>query len=239
MVKNKGYIYTLTHDKDFPFDLYIGQTINPDNRKSCHLNGHTAKHNWKIRKFISKYGANSLKFNIIWEGDIEDINSTEINLIEEFSKTHKLFNICKGGEGIDPKVAYDNAMKKIKDGTHPFLQKHNIEKTRERNKKNMENGTFQLTSELAIKFSKERMLNGTHHFINNDLSKQKMLKRISNGIPYVIGENDIKCIIFWNSQELKDYNFNLSHVISVCRGRLKKHKGYKFQYHPKFTPNKT
>lgn len=235
----KGYIYTLSHNEDFPFTLYIGQTVNPSNRKSSHLNGHSATHNWKFRKFLSKFGLGKLKFEIVWEGDIKDMDVEEIRLIEQYSKTHQLFNICKGGEGIDPTVAYANAMKKINDGSHPFLQESHKQQTRERNQKNIQNGTFPLTSALSKAQNSKRLTDGTHHFIKNNFGEQRMLKRMNDGIPYVIASNHEECIIFWNSKELKEWGFNPAHCLSVCKGRLKSHKGYKFIYHPNYVPNKS
>lgn len=235
----KGYIYKLTHDKDFPFIAYIGQTVNPENRKSCHLNGHSATHNWKFRKFHSKFGCNCLKFEIIWEGDKNEMGDVETSLIEDYTKQYgidKLFNIAKGGEGIDSETARKNAIKKINDGTHPFLQEEHKNQTKLRNLKNIKNGTFPLTSELAKKTNKDLLDQGKHHFINNIYSTKRMEKRMNSGIPYIIGFNDDHSIIFWNNKDLKDNGFNYTHAISVCKGRLKQHKGYIFKYHPNYTP---
>lgn len=234
-----GYVYLLTHSQDFPFIAYIGKTVNPKNRKSCHLNGHSASHNWKFRKFISKFGAKALKFEIIWEGELSKLNEMEVKLIKEYSDSlgkEKLFNICKGGEGIDPEFARKRANKMVADGTHPFLQESHKEQTRKRVKKEMERGVHPFSSELSVATNKKRIENGSHPFIGNKLASEQMNKRIASGIPYMVASNQEMSLIFWNNKELTDYGFNYTHAISVCKGRLKSHKGFKFMYHPKYKP---
>ena len=217
--------------------VYVGQTVSPNARKSSHLNGHSSKHNWKLRKFISKFGSKCLKFDIIWEGDCELLDTMEPLVIKEYKGIYgedKLFNITEGGEGVDSKTALFNVNKRLKDGTHPFLQPEFKENTRLRNLKNIENGTFSLTSELATKTNLARIKNNTHHFLNNTLSTVKMKNRMDDNIPYVIAQSKDSTITFWNSKEIKDYGFNLAHVISVCKNRLKSHKGFTFKYHPDY-----
>ncbi len=237
----KGYIYKLTHNEQYDYTVYIGQTINPKDREYSHLNGYSTTHNWKIRKFVSKYGAQSFKFEIIWEGDYNLLNDMEIKLIEEYKNIYgnnSLFNITSGGEGVDSDTAYKNNMIRIKNGTHPFLTEEFKNKTRFRNKEKVKNGTFNLNSELATRLNNERVKNGTHIWLNNKISTEKMQKRINSGIPYIIGCNGEYSTIYWSNHEIKNAGFNLAHVISVCKGRLKSHKNNIFKYHPEYIPKR-
>lgn len=90
------YLYSITNKINNK--TYIGQTINPENRKEEHLSCGD-RSNFRLRKDIKKYGRENFEFEIIddTENAIE-INFMESNLIEE--NGDKIYNIHPGGQLI-------------------------------------------------------------------------------------------------------------------------------------------
>lgn len=96
------YLYSITNKINNK--AYIGQTVNPENRKEEHLSCGD-RSNSRLKKDIKKYGRENFEFEII--DDTEDAieaNFMESNLIEEEIKftnnRNEVYNIHPGGQLI-------------------------------------------------------------------------------------------------------------------------------------------
>lgn len=81
--------------------VYIGKSKDFDSRKIKHLYS-TRYYNTKLTKAINKYGFDSIKWEIIFETDDDDIlNQKEKDFIIEYDSILNGYNISTGGDGGD------------------------------------------------------------------------------------------------------------------------------------------
>lgn len=86
--------------------LYIGQTVNFDERKRHHketaFNKNSKAYNYPLYKAIRKYSWEQFTIDVIYTAQtIEELNEKEIQFIEEFQScvdTDKGYNLDKGGK---------------------------------------------------------------------------------------------------------------------------------------------
>ena len=78
---------------------YIGQTIrNLEVRKARHL-ADSKTSELPFHRAIRKYGNENFEWNVLEKDiDIKDVDDKEIFYINEYSKTHQLYNVADGGK---------------------------------------------------------------------------------------------------------------------------------------------
>lgn len=100
-LKNPQYIYELIDPRDGSI-RYIGKTNKPQKRLTLHLS--RARKSTKTRKeaWIKGLINENLSpiMNVIKVCELENINKVEIETIAEYKKSHTLYNMTPGGEGI-------------------------------------------------------------------------------------------------------------------------------------------
>ena len=148
-----------------------------------------------LKDAIIEYGEKEVRTDII-ETDIlpipEVVDERERYWIAYFDDYHNGLNRTKGGDGFTPEVARENALKRVADGTHPFLGGELQSKT---NKKLVKDGTHNfLNSELQRKkdevvreIQRKRVKDGTHPFQDSEFQRKYARKRIENGTHNFLG----------------------------------------------------
>ena len=93
----KGYIYKITNKINGKF--YIGKTTNMIKRMSSHKCDRR-RHTY-LTKAIDKYGWENFTYEIIWEGDREQLNEVEKTFIKKYNafKDRNVYNCTIGGDG--------------------------------------------------------------------------------------------------------------------------------------------
>jgi group I intron endonuclease len=95
MQKNNMYCYIITNTINGK--QYIGIAVDPKRRWVEHRCGHGSK---VLYSAFKKYGRESFRFNILCEGDGQQIKDTEIRLISFFDTVAPSgYNLTVGGEG--------------------------------------------------------------------------------------------------------------------------------------------
>ena len=77
---------------------YIGQTINPQQRKSAHISDSTHI-DTKFYRAVRKYGWNNFEYEILAESeDRNELDKLEVDFIKSFNSIENGYNIRSGGE---------------------------------------------------------------------------------------------------------------------------------------------
>ena len=77
---------------------YIGQTINPQQRKSAHISDSTHI-DTKFYRAVRKYGWDSFEYEILAESeDRNELDKLEVDFIKSFNSIENGYNIRSGGE---------------------------------------------------------------------------------------------------------------------------------------------
>lgn len=110
------WIYKITNNINGK--VYIGQSKNPLNRFTQHIN---EERDTAIHNAIKKYGKNNFSFEVI-EGPIENYNEREIYWIKLYNSYKEGYNMTSGGE--DPPIVggENNWLTKFSDGLILSLQ---------------------------------------------------------------------------------------------------------------------
>lgn len=86
------YVYALVHPiTKLPF--YIGKTIDPKNRLKQHIHGKKSLVSKYIRQAMLGYGIEPIMDILHETNSIEDVNLTEMVLINEYGKEHTILNV--------------------------------------------------------------------------------------------------------------------------------------------------
>src|SRR5574344_230181 len=77
---------------------YIGQTINPQQRKSAHISDSTHI-DTKFYRAVRKYGWDNFEYEILAESeDRNELDKLEVDFIKSFNSIENGYNIRSGGE---------------------------------------------------------------------------------------------------------------------------------------------
>lgn len=116
----QGVIYKLTNKVNGM--IYIGQTINLQDRLRRHkyaaVNEHNSNHHLRISKAIAEFGIDAFECEVIWKSDVYDskdelrevLNKKEIEYIAQYNSTVTGYNVALGGGGFLGNVGEKNAM---------------------------------------------------------------------------------------------------------------------------------
>jgi len=114
MYKVYGIIYKATNKINGK--MYIGQTVGSLNRRIVnHISKSLSKKdNFYFHGAIRKYG----KENFVWEiiakcNSLEELNKTEVEMIEKYNAFGDGYNLTEGGEGIAKFKHTDESRKKM------------------------------------------------------------------------------------------------------------------------------
>jgi len=218
--KSFGVIYKATNKINGK--SYIGQTVKSlEKRKNKHINdAKNNRYNMYFHKAIRKYGKEDFIWEIVAEcNSLEELNMTEIKMIEKYNTLKKGYNLNVGGEGQFGFKHSKETKKKMSEANkgekHPMYGKYgknnpNFGKTRsEKSKKKMSEAQRGKRSHMYGR-------RGTKHF--------KAKKYI------VITPEGEKIFIHGIRNFCKNYKKEkLYHtdLIKVAQGKYKQHKGYR------------
>jgi hypothetical protein len=83
--------------------IYIGQSVNIENRKLEHLS-HAGCDKTKFHRALSAYGKNNFKWSILEECDRDKLNEREIYWISAYDSFNNGYNMTSGGDGAERKI---------------------------------------------------------------------------------------------------------------------------------------
>jgi len=192
-----GYIDPVTKQL-----FYIGK--GHDNRYRHIETRKSNKHLYnKLKKLKENYDFN--EFTIFFKMGLmeQEAYNEEISLIALYGRlcegTGTLLNITSGGEGIDSKTITAHNLKRVKNGTHPFL---NRDTTRKNAIRRVKEGTHNfLGGEVSRRINKKRVEDGTHHFFNNTGDHLRK--------PFSISSSDGREWKFNSRKDAKESGFSL------------------------------
>lgn len=262
MSSNNTYIITEhQHSKFKPTYLYIKQ----HSITGLKYFGKTTKNNPHKYNGSGKYWTKHLKkhgkqVNTLWVKLFTDINqlvSTALTLSDLYDITESdYWANFKPENGLDGGSTSENATKRTKEGKNPFSggsiqsktckklvseNKHNFqgsfmneyllsnnihpsqnpinaERTSKREKEKIANGTHHFISpefkQSQSKKQKEKVINGTHHLLSGEIQKQSVIKQLANGTH----NSQIKVCCIYCHKCLDISNFGRYH------GNMCKHK---------------
>ena len=110
-----GYIYKISTPDD---KIYIGQTINLEDRKKRYRNG-GCKGQILIHRYIKKYGWDNLIFEVIEITEINSLNDREIFWIDYYKSNYNRYklnglNLTDGGEGARGHTTSESTKEKLR-----------------------------------------------------------------------------------------------------------------------------
>lgn len=99
--------------------VYVGQTVNPRQRKSAHSsssgNINSSEYDKPFYVDIRKYGWDNFIYEVLEECDISDTRERENFYIDRFNSIEEGYNICGGSEGwSDERRRYHSELKQFK-----------------------------------------------------------------------------------------------------------------------------
>jgi group I intron endonuclease len=103
-------IYKITNPKG---KIYVGKSINIDDRKRRYIISSQIKEQPKIYNSIQKYGWEQHKFEIIEECSLDQLNEREIYWISHYKCVEEGLNLKYGGEGGKHSVETKQKMRVI------------------------------------------------------------------------------------------------------------------------------
>ena len=170
---------------------YTGRTNKTvEERDKARFKPSADKDSVGLKRAIVKYTKENMQTDII-ETDIlpikEVVDEREKYWIAYFDDYHNGYNWDKGGTGFDSETAREINLKRVKDGTNPFL---GGEIQRKNNLKRVKDGTHPfLDGEIARKNNLKRVEDGTHPFLDGEIARKTQRKRVEDGThPFLDGE---------------------------------------------------
>ena len=202
ILKNAGIYVLRNRDSG---KCYVGKDSNLGMRVRKHLSlketGCVA-----ICNAIKAHGKDVFDVELI---PYPNISHEALNAVEKWKirqlKSHYSqggYNLTWGGDGWDSETARANALKRIKEGTHHFLDSEvrrasNLKRVAdgthhflggEVQRKRIEEGTHNfLDSEFQRKIQQKRIKEGTHHFQDSEVQRAIAQKRVEKGAHNFLG----------------------------------------------------
>lgn len=155
--------------------------------KTTHING---------RFYIGRHQTNSKRDGYLgsgkWVTGIKDKSNLTVEILEETNSLEELclleelyislnfdnplcMNISKSSNGISGDISRNIQLKRVADGTHPFL---GSEVAIERNQCRVDAGTHNF---LGGEITHKRLKEGTHNFLDRKAARDRNLKRVATG----------------------------------------------------------
>ena len=188
-----------------------------------------------IHNAIKKHGGNAFDVELIpypniSEKALYEVEKWKIRQLQSH-RSQGGYNLTWGGDGVDSETNRENNLKRVKDGTHHFLDG---EKARENALKRVENGTNPfLGGEIQRETQLKRVKDGTHHFLGSDIGSEINHKRIEKGTHNFFRKNNPNA----RPEYYQAYwEFILMYPLGIKEAR--KHFHEKFSYIPRWTRNR-
>lgn len=221
-----GYIYKITSPTD---KIYIGKSTNLKLRLDDYR-----RLRCKNQKFLynslSKYGFDSHKFDIIYEGEhsLKELNELEIYYIGLFNSfhgnNHNGLNLTLGGEGVFGRKISDEHRKKIIESNKNRVYKKHTEETKKLISENRKKTGSTIAHKVACEKRKGRKIKKSDEWIKNN--SESIKKPI---LQYTIENVFIK---EWKSAKDVEIELGLSrkNISANLRGKTKHAYGYVWIY---------
>lgn len=187
--------------------VYIGQSINVENRIKTYKYIGNRKHQHKLNNSIKKYGLENHTFKIIEECSIEQLNEREIYWIHHYKSVIEGLNLTYGGEGGKQS-----------------------EEVKNKKSKSMTGKKFSEETKKKMSESKKG-----HNMYTNDW-KQKMRdgawKSGTSSKPILQYDLEGNFIREWNNmtEAAKYISKSTSAISECCKNKRKTAYGYKWEY---------
>ena len=235
-----GYIYKISTSDD---KIYIGQTINLEDRKKRYRNG-SCKGQILIHRHIKKYGWDNLLFEVIEITEIDNLNDREMFWIDYYKSNYNRYklnglNLTDGGEGAKGHITSETTKEK--------LRQHRLGKKLSDETKEKISAT--LKGNVMPKQTKEKIRQariGKKHTIEIKEKISNSMKGIERAKHTVDSKQKlsdsqkkfmkkVKCLetgIIFNSvsEASKLLNIPQPNISRVCKGIVKTAGGYHFEF---------
>ena len=190
MQKGIVYRHVLGNYKD-----YIGKTLKTiEQRAGKDYKGYEGQ---LVFDKIQEHGV--IKTEILYEVPVGCLNTFEQIAIRKHRShvSQNGYNVSWGGDGFDSKTAREINLKRVEEGTNPFLGgeiqrkharklieagTHNFLGDKHPVHKQIKDGTHPfLGGEIQRKSAQKRIEAGTHHFLGGEIARKSAQKRIEAG----------------------------------------------------------
>jgi len=251
MDKCYGIIYKATNKVNGK--IYIGQTIQSlDKRVYDHIYyALNERDDMYFHRAIRKYSEENFIWEIIVEcNSLEELNKTEIEMIEKYDAFGNGYNLTDGGEGIVGHKHTEETRRKIGEAQegekHHNYGKHHSKKTKKKiSESNMgeKNHNFgkHPTEETRRKMGEAQM--GEKHYnygkhrskeTKRKISESTIGSKSSSAKKYIIITPESEEIFVHGLREFcrnyKKERLHFSALVRVAQGKYKQHKGYKCRH---------
>ena len=179
-----GLIYRYSH----PFNDhgYVGKTeATLEIRDKRRFYKSAVNDSKTLKAAMAKYGKEHFTLEVLEDGiiDPETLNQRERCWIRHFDDFHNGYNQTQGGEGFTSERAREINLKRVADGTNPFLGGGIA---RETNRSRVEDGSHHFLGESNP--SHQRVADGTHHFLSGEISRETNLRLIEEGTHHCLNK---------------------------------------------------
>ena len=217
MEQKIGYVYIITSSTG---RIYVGSTINIEQRWKTYRKL-DCKTQPKLYNSFKKYGVQNHKFEIVWEGPLEEMLKNETLIGRKFNVLDSNnLNLALPKLGDLYTCISEETRKKMRIAqTGKKMSPEAIEKTRLFN--------------LGRKKSRESVEKQRRAMKGKKLSKKHIEKRTKEQtIPIIQMDLDGNFIKEWESaiSVTKELNFDRSHITKCCKNKLKTFKKFKWKY---------
>ena len=219
--------------------IYIGQSVDIESRWGEHkseLNG-GYHHNEHLQRSWRNYGQENFEFSILLECAESQLNTMEEYYIFElmsydgrvgYNKTYGGGG-CRSTEETRRKQSENHA--DFKGENHPLYGKHRSEESRRKQGEARKGKYCGKNSPWYGKHPSEETRRKQSEAKKGKPHSEEHKRKMS--IPIMqIDPSTNKVVNVWGSSMAaeRECGFNHGHITSCCKGRLKTHKGYKWQY---------
>lgn len=232
-MKNESYIYKITNMVNNK--VYVGQTYDVKYRWSHHKSDltHHRHHNIHLQSAWDKYGEENFKFEIIEQCLTNEVDEREQFWISKYDSYHNGYNLDLGGNGTRGYKHTDEELNKMRRIQNPkivlqFDLNFNFVKEWIGGVSHV-NKVLHYTKECILLRCEHTILNKMTPYKNSywiykdeydseDFSWDKYFSNISYANDIIICQYDkhFNLIKEWFRHELRDQNYNLKAIISIC-----------------------
>ena len=200
--------------------IYIGMTKKkPNHRFNDHVSTSKTRCKHILHQAMKKYGVENFDMEVLFHlitDNREDLAEFEKNFIKEYDccildGRDKGYNMTRGGEGFDSKLASKLNKERVKNGTHYFLT--------------------QEFKEIKKQVAQERIKNGCHNFqgeVGSKRATKHNLDRVATGLNPFAGERG-KAL---NKKRIEDgtHNFIIQRTCPHCKLTGKGHNMLRYHF---------
>jgi group I intron endonuclease len=233
--KEKGLVYYCYNKLNGK--IYIGYTLTTLSRRIIshyHISKHNRSNNY-FKNCLAKYPKDVFEWGVLYcSNNLEELKNKEIYFIKLFDSNNREngYNLTSGGEQcyfneeVKLKISKKAKERNLKGENNPFYNKKHTNETKE-HLSNVRKGKCNNLGYKHSKETKEYLSKKKLEYYQNEYNIEKMRKAQKN--------KPIKCLnndtIYYSTGEAASLlNINKNGIKAQLQKRIKKYKGYEFQF---------